>query len=201
MKKLISALLAISIVFCCAFSVMAAPSIGELVPDKEVTVDQEKLPEALKTDDNIIIGAAKTEEYTGTAASIIEKAQAAAVSEEGEPAATVAEIFEDVTVVATEDAPAVELSSLKQLTAMLDFKFEKTDMAITDAGVFEEPVEVGIKGGEITKGGSIDDFIILQLNPETNEVYVLTMKTYDPETGDFTVDFPCFGPYMVTLKG
>lgn len=97
---------------------------------------------------------------------------------------------------------------LDQLTYILDFKYVSTDYRviagekvhvgnkteILDNGM----IRVSIKGGEILRSASIDDYVIIQVDPINKKMYFIKMKEYDEKTGDYIADFPCVGPYMVT---
>lgn len=100
---------------------------------------------------------------------------------------------------------------LEQLTYMQDFKYSETDYRIMQGDWFPKKdgsgsiqldngmIEAAIHGGEAIRSASIEDYVIVQVNPETYECYFLTMSAYDEKTGTFTVDFPCIGPYMITM--
>lgn len=102
----------------------------------------------------------------------------------------------------------IDLRSLDQLTYLLDFKYASTDYRVVagervttlrdavklDNGMFS----ARLRGGEIIRSAQPEKYVIVQIDPQTNEVYYLTMKDYDEKTGDFTVEFPCVGPYMIT---
>ena len=97
---------------------------------------------------------------------------------------------------------------LDQLTYMMDFKYISTDYRVIagekitvenkvkrlDNGM----IRVSIKGDEILRSSSKEDFVIVQVDPVTNNIYLFEMTEYDVKTGDYTADFPCVGPYMIT---
>ena len=97
---------------------------------------------------------------------------------------------------------------LDQLTYMMDFKYvvtrkrvlagevvqTKTEAVLLDNGM----IEAFIEGSEVTRSADKEDYLIIQADPVSEKIYVLQMKEYDWETGDFVVDFPCVGPYMIT---
>lgn len=100
-----------------------------------------------------------------------------------------------------------DLSKLDQLTYMLDFKYVTTHYRVI-AGVKVEykeesvvldngMIEATIDGGEIMRSAAKEQFVIIQVDSVTEEVHFLTMKDYNAENGDYTVDFPCTGPYMI----
>lgn len=97
---------------------------------------------------------------------------------------------------------------LDQLTYMLDFKYISTDYRViagekVHVGNRTEVLEngmirVSIKGGEVLRSASLDDYVIIQVDPLTKKIYFVKMKDYDAKTGDYVADFPCVGPYMIT---
>ena len=100
-----------------------------------------------------------------------------------------------------------DLNKLDQLTYMMDLKYITTQYRVV-TGVHanlhgqsvlleDGSIEVTLEGGEVIRSGNIDDYVILLVNPQTNEYTFLKMKTYDSETGVYTVDFPFIGPFMV----
>lgn len=100
-----------------------------------------------------------------------------------------------------------DLNKLDQLTYMMDLKYITTQYRVItgvqaylhgESVLLEDgSIEVTLEGGEVIRSGSIDDYVILLVNPQTNEYTFLKMKTYDSETGVYTVDFPFIGPFMV----
>ena len=91
---------------------------------------------------------------------------------------------------------------------MLDFKYTSTDYRVIrgDEIKIENRTEilengmihVRLHGGEILRCCSKDDFVIIQVEPVTEKVYLFPMTEYDEKTGDYADDFPCIGPYMIT---
>ena len=63
-----------------------------------------------------------------------------------------------------------------------------------------EKIEVSFKL-ELAKELNKDDLLIMQIDPETEEVYFIEIKDFDPKTGEITADFPCLGPIVVLTKG
>ena len=101
-----------------------------------------------------------------------------------------------------------DLDSLDQLTYFRDFKYAVSGKKVTagdqlvvdgQAIVLENgQIQVSISGDEVMRSGQKEAFRIIQCDPVKKTYYVLEMKEYDETTGDFIVDFPCVGPYMVT---
>ena len=93
-----------------------------------------------------------------------------------------------------------DLSALRQLTYMQDFKYMSTGYRIVADGEEDQTFVATIEGGVTMKVDAKEDFVVLQLNPENGELLELELLTYDAETGVYTVAFPCFGAYMVALR-
>lgn len=104
--------------------------------------------------------------------------------------------------------PEIDLKKLDQLTYWQDFKYEETDFRVisgANVSLNNKTIELQngmivaeIDGGEITRSADIDDYVIIQIDAASGEVHYLTMKNYDAESGKFTIEFPCIGPYMIT---
>ena len=119
----------------------------------------------------------------------------------------VACIDPELTGAAGEAADGYDLDKLDQLTYMMDLKYVSTGYRVIpgvqaplqgrtvelDNGM----LEVTLDGGEILRSGSIDDYVILLVDPQSHAYTFLKMKEYDSETGVYTVDFPYTGPFMV----
>lgn len=182
----------------------AAPSISALETPKTITISTDDAQEDERiqelAEETIITSRANVEQYDAGTADIIARAEKT-FEETGtnghtisDPIPTVDEIFSDI-----KGQSAYDLKALKQLTYLQDFKQETTGNRIVPRGRFSNAVEVTIPGDELLKSARREDFVIIQLDLETGELYFLTMKKYDSETGAFSVDFPCFGPYMITI--
>lgn len=97
---------------------------------------------------------------------------------------------------------------LDQITYMMDFKYTGTDYRVVpgervtvknkteilDNGM----IRAFVKGDEILRSASKEDFVIIQVDPVTQKINFFKMKEYDEETGNYIADFPCVGPYMIT---
>ena len=98
--------------------------------------------------------------------------------------------------------------SLDQLTYMLDFKYTSTNYriipgnAVTGSDETEildnGSVSISVKRNEILRSSSPENFVIIQVDPVTEQVYFVRLREYNEKTGSFTADFPCVGPYMIT---
>lgn len=190
----------------CTVSAFAAPSISALEDPKTVEISTESLSEEITAElagDKIYTSRAVTEQYDDEMSSVIELAEQT-FEETGDNGRaveqsipSVEQIFANIPGPARESKDWVDLSSLKQLTYMQDFKRESTDWRVVTNGTLSQVIEVTISDSEVVKSGRKEDFVIIQVNPETKQFVCLQMKEYNPETGTFTVDFPSFGPYMI----
>lgn len=101
-----------------------------------------------------------------------------------------------------------DLNQLDQLTYMMDLKYLTTgyrvrtgvQTSVNGKAVYLEDgrIQATLEGGEVIRAGSIDDYVILLINPHTNVPVFLRMKEYNSSTGEYTVEFPFTGPFMVT---
>lgn len=100
------------------------------------------------------------------------------------------------------DSDIVDLGNLKQLTPLQDFKYRSSDKRVHEGELSEqgEVLWMQIEGSELTKAAQMDDFVILQFDLQTSSIYLLEMLEYAPDTGAYVMEFPCVGPYMVTLR-
>lgn len=98
--------------------------------------------------------------------------------------------------------------NLDQLTYMMDFKYTSTDYRVIageDITVDNEMktldngmIQASVRGGEILRSASIDNYVIIQVDTVTQKIFFFKMNEYDEETGNYAADFPCVGPYMIT---
>ena len=190
----------------CTVSAFAAPRISALEDPKTVEINTESLSEEITAElagDKIYTSRAVTEQYDDEMSSVIELAEQT-FEETGDNGRaveqsipSVEQIFANIPGPARESKDWVDLSSLKQLTYMQDFKRESTDWRVVTSETLSQVIELTISDSEVVKSGRKEDFVIIQVNPETKQFVCLQMKEYNPETGTFTVDFPSFGPYMI----
>ena len=182
---------------------LAAPSISELEQPRPVEINTEALSEEL-AGDTVYTSRALAAQYDGAMASVIALAEQT-FAETGTNGHTIAQripsvqqIFAQMQTGETEQASGIDLSRLRQLTYLQDFKRQSTGWRIVPDEANGQAIELAIGGSEVLKSGQKEDFVILQVDPETGRLTCLPMKDYDPETGTFVVEFPGFGPYMIT---
>lgn len=199
MKRIICLVLAAVLLLATA---MAAPSITELEQECLVTIvaEDEALAQLL-AGESIYTSRALVEQYEGAAREVILRAEQT-YAETGTNGHTIAESIPSVAEIFADASYSGEadLAALHQLTYMQDFKFESTGYRVIAKAGQPAGFEATIEGGELMKSAASEDFLILQLDLESGELHEVELKAYDAETGVYTADFHCFGPYMVTLR-
>lgn len=191
----------------CAASAFAAPSISAFEEPRAVEINPEYLNGDLSAQlagDAVYTSRALAQQYDDEMGSVIALAEQT-FEETGANGHTVAQsipsvqqIFANILSEENEEENWIDLSRLRQLTCMQDFKRKSTGWRIVLSEGLSRAIELTIGGSEVIRSGQKEDFVILQVNPETCRLICLQMTDYDPETGAFTVEFPSFGPYMIT---
>lgn len=93
-------------------------------------------------------------------------------------------------------------------TSVYDFVTEFADLALTDDVTMEYSLDgevVSVKTTltmEALIDADIENMVIMQIDPETGDVYFIELKAedFDPVTGELTVTFPCLGPFSIMEK-
>lgn len=187
-----------------AAAACAAPSISELEQPGRIELSAEDGAQQAPVEDAVYTSRALAGQYDGDAVRVIALAEQT-FEEAGTNGHTIAQDIPSVQEIftgtrAAEAEQEDDLSGLKQLTYMQDFKRESTGWRIERGADGQGTIVATIEGGELVRAARREDFVIVQLNLETGERHLLTMREYDPETGVFTAAFPCFGPYMITIR-
>lgn len=198
MKKFATMLCAAVMTASLSIAAIAAPSIGELIPEAPaVAADQEEyIPEGAK----LVVTNVETQNYMN------EKVTKAVDEFNAEDSTvtiqdTMKELDVDVTAEnKTTDDTVVDLAEYKALMPAF------ADLALEENGELsyklakEGKIEASFKL-ELAKELNKDDLLIMQVDPETEEVYFVELKDFDPATGEITAEFPCLGPIVVLTKG
>lgn len=195
MKKLTALLCAAAMTVSMAMTAMAAPSIGELIPEAPaVKAGAEYIPEGY----TVAVKNAQVDNYKNETVKEAVKAFNAENS-----TVTIQDTMKtlgvDVTAEnKTTDGTVVDLTEYKALMPeFADLVLEKgAEVSYTIDGKIEVSVKLEL-AKELTK----EDLLIMQVDPETGEVYFIEVKDFDPATGEITAEFPCLGPFTVLTKG
>lgn len=191
MKKLVAFVCAAAMTLGMAASVIAAPSIGELIPEAPVVVSGE-----IPTGYTLEVQNVNTEKY-----------------ENKDVAEIVTKFNDEETVVSVTDVlEALKVDLTKEVKTVNDTVIDPTeyeaitpfvDLVITDGTEVEYTLEGKVKVTltvEVAKELKKDDLIIMQVDPTTGEVYFIELDEYDPVTGEITAEFPCLGPFTILQK-
>lgn len=201
MKKLTAMICAAVMTFSLSVGAIAAPSIGELIPEAPIVAagQEEYVPEGYK----LVVTNVETQNYTS------EKVKDAVEAFNAEESTvtiqdTMKALGVDVTKEnKTTDETVVDLTEYKALMPKFaDLALEKDNELSYKLEQLAkgEKIEVSFKL-ELAKELNKDDLLIMQIDPETEEVYFIEIKDFDPKTGEITADFPCLGPIIVLTKG
>lgn len=199
MKKWVGLCLMIGFLFSAA---NASSSISALEQEREVVIIVEDEAEAqLLAGEKLCTSRAQMEQYDGSEADVIQLAEKT-FEETGTNGHTIVESIPSVEKIFSgfQKRTSEDLTRLKQLTYMQDFKYMSTGIRVVAGAGSSKIYEVTIDGGECIRSAAIEDFVILQLDSKVGEVISLSMEEYDADTGVYKVLLPSLGPYMVALK-
>lgn len=197
MKKLTAMICAAVMGASLTMTAIAAPSIGELIPEAATVVSgSEYIEDGYK----LVVDNVDTQDYSSEKVrDVVDEFNA------DDSTMTIQDAMKELGVDLTEenkttDENVVDLSQYKALMPVFaDLVLEKGDersYKFTEDG----KIEVSFKL-ELAKELNKDDLLIMQVDPETEEVYFIELKDFDPETGEITAEFPCLGPIIVLTKG
>lgn len=222
MRKFVSIICAAAVAMTSAMTVSAAPSIGQLIPEEPVLVsgiDMEEFADyALNVQDVV------TENYKSdlvkdvvelfndndepiTITDVLDRLKVDRTKEikTNKNKTIVPEDYEPL-------MPFVDLN-LKHISNDKDLRYDvnyaehhyakgakkigtvETE-AETEAADDEFSIEATITV-EVAKDFEQEDLVIMEINPDTEDVYFLELEDYEPETGKLTAKFPCLGPFTI----
>lgn len=202
--KLTAAVCAAAITLSMAPTAFANPSIEHVTMETKVI---ETKPESTYTTveipegENVIVKPAAVEEYEEDE----ELSKAIEMLLDTEEVYTTVEILEAVgfslvdedgqkkDIRTTKDNP-VDPENLDVVTYMSNFAFESDGRLLPNG-----KIEATIPGTESLKGEKIERVIIVQIDPEDHIVYFIELESLE-EDGTFTAQFPCTGPFFVTIR-
>ena len=201
MKKLTAMICAAVMTFSLSVGAIAAPSIGELIPEAPVVAagQEEYVPEGYK----LVVTNVETHNYTS------EKVKDAVEAFNAEESTvTIQDTMKALSVDVTKenkttDETVVDLTEYKALMPKFaDLALEKDNELSYKLEQLAkgEKIEVSFKL-ELAKELNKDDLLIMQVDPDTAEVYFIELKDFDPATGEITAEYPCLGPIIVLTKG
>ena len=211
MKKFTAMICAAAMSLGMAFTAVAAPSIGQLIPEAPVLVAGE-LPEGYE----LAVQNADTSAYeVKDVADIVEKFN----KDEDDPDYVLVTIQDVMDALAkyqvTDETESEAQSEGSEKTGIFTTKGNPVDpseyeplmpfvdLVITN-GVdvrydLENPVTAKMKV-EVVKKFAKEDLLLMQVDPFTGRYYFIELDECDAETGEITAEFPCLGPFTVLAK-
>lgn len=189
-----------------AMTAVAAPSIGQLIPEAPEVVSGE-----IPTGYYLAVQNVDTTKYeVKTVADIVEKfnlddtdpayvpvsvADILEALKDYQPKAEGQDESQPVEYKTTSDNPIVP-TDYESITPFVDLVLtDGTDVEYTNDGKIKATVKV-----EVAKDLKAEDLVLMQIDPATGEIYFIEIDEYDPETGALTAEFPVLGPFMVLEK-
>lgn len=213
MRKFVTILCTAALALGIANTALAAPSIGQLIPEAPVLASTDAvIPEGLVLD---VVNAQPEKYEIATVTDVVTRFN----DDDDENIISVMDVLE-----ALKDAsdkaldPQGEIKTYHEEMVIDPEEYEPlmpyVDLVLTDeTDVYYDldgevlKVKVTFKT-EVVKDLDLDleeygkdDLLIMQIDPKTGEVYFIEIEEYDPETGEITAEFPCLGPFTILVKG
>ena len=211
MKKFTAMICAAAMSASLAITAVAAPSIGQLIPEAPVLVAGE-----LSEGYELAVQNADTSAYeVKDVADIVEKFN----KDEDDPDYVLVTIQDVMDALAkyqvTDETESEAQSEGSEKTGIFTTKGNPVDpseyeplmpfvdLVITN-GVdvrydLENPVTAKMKV-EVAKKFAKEDLLLMQVDPFTGRYYFIELDECDAETGEITAEFPCLGPFTVLAK-
>ena len=215
MKKFTAMICAVAMSASMAITAVAAPSIGQLIPEAPVLVAGE-FPEGYE----LAVQNADTSAYeVKDVADIVEKFN----KDEDDPdyvLVTIQDVMDALTKYQVTDETESEAQTEAQSegsekTGIFTTKGNPVDLSeyeplmpfvdlVITNGVdvrydLENPVTAKMKV-EVAKKFAKEDLLLMQVDPFTGRYYFIELDECDAETGEITAEFPCLGPFTVLAK-
>lgn len=197
MKKLTTGICAAMLSVSMAVTALAAPSIGELIPEAPAVVSGE-IPE----NEWLIVQNVDTEQYSDEKVADVVTKFNADKEEDKDGIEKPVDVLKALDVDLTQEIKTNKDNVIdpEEYDALMPF----ADLAITDGVNVTYKANGKIEASfklEVAKDLKQEDLVIMMVDPETGEVYFIEIDEYDPETGEITAEFPCLGPFLVMTKG
>lgn len=185
MKKVTASLTAILLMFVMTWNVLAAPSISQIIPENPKLISGN-----LKEGERLIVQNTKTELYKNTnVANVVEKAN------DDNTVITMKEILTELHVnlketIHTQNGKEINPTLYEQLIPFVD-------LAVTDGEKIHYEADGKIKASvtiEAAKKMNKNKLVLMQIDPETGEVFFIVPEKINKKTGEITATFPTLGP-------
>lgn len=189
MRKLIAVLCVVAMLFVMAVPALANPSISDLTQSVVAVETDAELPEGAE----IIAVEADPSRY--------EKADVAEV-------VTIVNDPEAETVLMVKDVVEKLNGELADAEAY-DFVTTFTDLVLSKDGKYSfdddgkvVSAKVTLKIDALVGETDLSNYLIMLINSETGELHFIELdpESFNSETGEITVDFPCLGTFSLIQK-
>ena len=193
MKKFVSVLCVAALSCSIASSVMAAPSIGPIVPYDPV-VSESVFPEGSK----VVFTVANADSYKSELA----KKAVKYFNENPEPK-YMKEFLEICGLdpegeFKTTDGDEFDPGDYEFISAFSDLALEQDGENTYDFDL-EEDMTLTFRS-DVVKGTEAENLLICQIDDAAEEVLWIPVDEIDPVAGKVTADFPAFGPFAILEK-
>lgn len=202
MKKLTAIVCAAALSLSMATVAFANPSINEVTIEAQEVVVDAATAAKLPTGTQLVVQEAQPENYKSEEAKEV-------VTRLNDPkqSVTTKEILEILKVdttkeIKTQSGNPIKPEQYEPITKFADIALQDGTEVKYDINGKVESVKTTIKIEALKEVKDIKNIVLMQINPETGEVYFIEIdeEFYDPETGEITVEFPCLGPFTVMEK-
>jgi len=191
-KRVAAIILAASMTVGSAFSVNAAPSISEIIPENPVVEDG-----SLEEGEELIVQNADTSAYADeTVAAVVEQFN------DDNSTMTIKEVVETLGVdtstnQTTESGKVVNTTLYEAITAFVDIAIKASDGTVhyNSNGSITATVTI-----EAAKDRDASNLLMIQIDPNTGKTYFVAIDELDSETGEVTATFPTLGAIALAEK-
>ena len=180
MKKFTAMICAAAMSVSMAMTAVAAPSIGQLIPEAPEVVSGE-----IPTGYYLAVQNVDTTRYE-------EKAVAEALKDY-QPKDADQDVEQPIEYRTTKDNP-IEPTDYESITPFVDLVLTDGTKVeyLSDGRKIKATVKV-----EPAKDLKMENLMLFQIDPATGEYYFIEIDEYDPVTGAITAEFPVLGPFLV----
>ncbi|MDO5541568.1 MAG: hypothetical protein Q4F83_16135 [Eubacteriales bacterium] len=202
MKKFAAILCATVMSLGMVSSVFANPSIKDVTIEEQEVVVAEETAQIIPEGKKLVVVEADPEKYESR-----EAAEVVTKLNDPKTMITMEEMLDILKVDTTEEIKTESGNVIQPLEYEPVSEF--ADLVLTDGTTVEYDIDGEVKAVKVTlKAEALKDVkdikncVLMQIDSKTGEVYFIEIdeESYDPETGEITVTFPCLGPFCVLEK-
>lgn len=183
-------------------SVFANPSIKDVTIEEQEVIAAEESAELIPEGKKLAVRKADPEKYESS-----EAAEVVTKLNDPKTMITMEEMLDVLKVDTTEEIKTESGNAIQPLEYEPVSEF--ADLVLTDGTTVEYDINGEVKAVKVTlkvealkNVKDIKNCVLMQINPKNGNVYFIEIdeESYNPETGEITVTFPCLGPFCVLEK-